>query len=79
VGRDSVIGVATRHGLDGPKIDSQWPGGGGGVGGRFSAPIQTDPWDHPTSCTISTVSFPGVKGPGRGVGPSLLVSSLKEE
>jgi hypothetical protein len=24
VGRDSVVGIATRYGLDGPGIESQW-------------------------------------------------------
>jgi hypothetical protein len=24
VGRDSVVGIATRYGLDGPGIDSRW-------------------------------------------------------
>ena len=36
------------------------------VGTRFSAPVQTGPGDHPTSCTMGTSSFPGVKS-GRGV------------
>jgi len=37
------------------------------VGARFSAPVQTDHGAHPASYTIRTVSFPGVKRPGRGV------------
>jgi hypothetical protein len=36
------------------------------VGARFSAPVHTGPGAHPGSCTIGTVSFPGVKS-GRGV------------
>ena len=24
VGRDSAVGIATRHGLDGPGIESRW-------------------------------------------------------
>jgi len=36
------------------------------VGARFSAPVQTGPGDQPASCTMGTVSFPGVKG-GWGV------------
>jgi len=36
------------------------------VGTRFYAPVQTGPWAHPTSCTMSTGSFPEVKS-GRGV------------
>jgi hypothetical protein len=33
---------------------------------RFSAPVQTGPGAHPAFCTMTTRSFPGVKG-GRGV------------
>jgi hypothetical protein len=33
-GRDSVVGIATCYGLEGPGIESRW-------GARFSAPIQT--------------------------------------
>ena len=36
------------------------------MGARFSAPVQTGPGAHPTSCTMGTRSFPGVKS-GRGV------------
>ena len=75
VGRDSVMGIATRHGLDGPKTESQW----GGLCARFSTPIQTGPGDHPTSCTINMVSFREIQGPGRGAEPSLLAPRLKEE
>jgi len=35
--------------------------------GRFSAPVQTGPGAHLASCTMRTVSFPGVKRPGLGV------------
>ena len=38
-----------------------------GVEARFSSPVQTGPWAHPTSYKIGTVSFPGVKRPGRCV------------
>ena len=55
----SVVGIATGYGLDGPVIESRW-------GVRFSAPVQTGPGAHPTSCTMGTGSFPGVKY-GRGV------------
>jgi len=30
VSRNSVDGIATRYGLDGPGIESRWVGGGGG-------------------------------------------------
>ena len=41
-GRDCVVGIATRHGLDCPGIESWW-------GARFSAPVQTGPGAHPAS------------------------------
>jgi hypothetical protein len=52
--------------------DSDWAGRSGDrnpVGTRFSAPVQTGPGAHPASCAMGTgwVSFPGVKGPVRGV------------
>jgi len=62
-GRDGSVGIETRYGLDGPGIESRWWGGGA----RFSAPVQTCPGVHPSSCTMGTGSFPGVKRPGRGV------------
>jgi hypothetical protein len=37
------------------------------VGARFSAPIQTGPGAHPTSYTMCTGSFSGIKRPGRSV------------
>ena len=61
VGRDSVVGIATCYGLDGPGIESRWGGA------RFSAPVQTGPEDHPASYTMDTGSFPGEKRPGSGV------------
>jgi len=54
-----VVGIATGYGLHGPGIESRW-------GGRFSAPVQTDPGAHPAFCTMRTGTFPGVKN-GRGV------------
>ena len=73
VGWDSSDGIATRYGLDGPGIESRW-------GARFSAPVQTGPGGHPASCTMGTVSLPGVKRPGRGVDhPPHLASRLKKE
>ena len=66
-GRDSSVGIATRYGLDGPGIESQW-------GARFSAPVQTGPGAHPASYTMGTGSFLGVKQPGRGVDPPPLSS-----
>jgi hypothetical protein len=59
-GPSSSVGIATDYGLDGPGIGSRW-------GRDFPHLFQTGPWEvHPTSCTMGTGSFPGVKGPGRG-------------
>ena len=57
------------HVLSGPGSDWLRAGRSGDripVGARFSAPVQTGPGAHPGSCTMGTVSFPGVKS-GRGV------------
>jgi hypothetical protein len=52
------------------------PGGGGA---RFSAPIQIGPGAHPSSSTIGTGSFPGVKRPGRGIDhPSPFSTEVKD-
>ena len=37
------------------------------MGAKFSAPVQTGPGAHPASYTMGTVSFLGIKRPGRGV------------
>jgi len=50
------------------------------VGAGISAPVQTGPGAHPASYTIGTMSFPGVKRPGRGVDyPPHLAPRLKKE
>ena len=46
--------------LDGTGIESQWRA-------RFSARVQISSGAHPTSCTMGTGSFQGVKRPGRSV------------
>jgi len=43
VGRDSVVGIAIRYGLDGPGSNP------GGWGAKFSAPVDTGPGVHPAS------------------------------
>jgi hypothetical protein len=58
------LNIATRYGLDGPEIQSQW-------GARFSAPIQACSEAHTASYTMCTESFLGVKPPGRGVDHSI--------
>ena len=57
-GSGSSVSIATDYGLDGPGIESQW--------GRDFPFLQTCPRAHPSSCTMGTGSFPGVKC-GRGV------------
>ena len=72
--RDSVSGMQTYYMLNGPGIESRW-------GASLSTPVQTGPGACPVSYTIATASFPGVKGPGRGVNhPSQsLALRLKKE
>jgi len=48
---DSVVGVATRYGLDGRGSESRW-------WDLLTAPFQTGPGAHPASCTMGT-GFPG--------------------
>ena len=55
MGRDGIVGIATRCRLDGPGIKSSWKA-------RFSALVETGPGAH----TVFG-SFSGVKRPGRGV------------
>ena len=73
VGHDSSVGIATRYGLDGPRIESPWAA-------RFSAPVQNVPRAHPASYTMDTGYFPGVKRPERGVNhPPHLAPRLKKK
>ena len=58
VDQDSSVGIATRYALNGPGIESWW-------WARFSAAVQTGPGVHPASFIKGTVSFLGVKQPGR--------------
>jgi hypothetical protein len=61
VGRDSVVGIAARYGLNGPEIGSRWEA-------RFSSPVQTSCEAHPASYTMSTgFFFHGVNRPRRDV------------
>jgi hypothetical protein len=56
--RDSVVGKATRYGLDGPVIKSHW---------RRDFSHHPRPWAHPASCKMGTGSLPGLKRRRRGV------------
>jgi hypothetical protein len=57
--RDSIVGIATRYGLDGPEIESRW--------GEIFHSRPDRPWGSPSLLHNGyRVSFPGVKRPGRG-------------
>ena len=45
MGRNSSVGIATRYGLDCPRIEPRW-------GARFSAHVHTGPGAHPDSYTM---------------------------
>jgi hypothetical protein len=65
VDRDKAGGIATRYGLDGPGIESQW-------GGReFPHPSRPALGAHPASYIKGTESLPGIKRQRRGVGHTL--------
>jgi hypothetical protein len=55
----SAVSIATRYGLEGPGIESRWC--------KIFRTLQTDPGVHPTSYTMGTGSFPGVRRPWHGV------------
>jgi hypothetical protein len=50
MGRDSVVGIATLCGLDGPEFESRW-------GAKLSTPVQTGPGVHPVPCSMGTGSL----------------------
>ena len=54
----STVGIATELQAGRSRIESRW--------WREFPPVQTIRGSHPTSCTMGTVSFPGVKC-GQGV------------
>jgi len=60
----------TRYGQDGPGIELQCE--------RFFASVQTGPRVQPAFHVKDTVSFPGVKRPGRGVDHPHLAPSFRE-
>jgi len=59
MGRCGSFGTSTPYILEGPGIEYQWR--------RIFRTVQTDPGDHPVSCTVGTESFPVVKQPEPGV------------
>ena len=72
MGHESSVCIATRHGLEGPGIESRWKA-------RFSPPDQTGRGAHPDSYTMSTGSTPGIKEPGRGADQPLPSSAEVKE
>jgi len=72
VGRDRIVGVATRYGLNDPEIESRLRGGS-----RFSTPVLTSSGAHPASYTMDTGSFLG--GKAAGTTHPLLTPRLKKE
>ena len=60
MGRDSVVGITTRYGLDGPGIAPRW--------GEIVRSRPDRHWSPPSLLYNGyRLSFPGVKRPGRGV------------
>ena len=59
VGRDSVVGIATRYGLE--RFGDRIP-----MGATLSVPVQTGPGVHPVSYTSGTGSLVGGGGKAAG-------------
>jgi hypothetical protein len=72
VGRDSVVGIATRYGMDGPEIKSRW-------GRDFPHPSRSALGPTQPPVQWYRVSFPGVEWPGRGVDHPLPSSAKVKE
>ena len=72
MGRDASVSIAASYVLDGPGIESRWRR-------DFPASVQTVPGAQTAFHTMGTGSFPGVKGPGRGLEhPPLSSAKVKE-
>ena len=54
VGRDNSVGIVTRHGLDGPVIESRW-------GGEIYRTRPDQPWGPPSPLYNGYQVFPGGK------------------
>ena len=59
------MNIATRYGLEGPRVGSRWGVGGGG--GEILCILSHRPWSPPMNTEALS---PGVKRPGRGVNQS---------
>jgi hypothetical protein len=72
-GRHISVGIATRYGLGGPRIEFRW-------GRNFPHPSRPALGPtQPLTRTVGTGPFPGVKQPGRGIHhPPLSSSEIKE-
>jgi hypothetical protein len=70
-GPGSSVGIMT-------ELQAGWSGDHIPVGARFFAHIQTGPRSHPSSCTMGTRSFLGVKRPGCGADHPPLPSAKVE-
>ena len=52
MGHDSLVGIATRYGLDGPVIESRW-------GGEIFRACPDRPWGPPSLLYNGYRVFPG--------------------
>jgi len=69
-GPDSVVGIATGYGLDGPGFESRW-------GGDIFRTCPYRPWGPPSLLSNGYLVFPrGKKRPGRDADPSPTSSAV---
>ena len=75
MGRANVVSTATRYGLDGPRLESQWVRG---ILHQCRPPlVSTQP---PAEWIPGIFTGEGIKRPGRGVNdPPRLAQRLKKE
>jgi hypothetical protein len=59
VGRESVVGITIRYGLDGPGMEFRW--------GEIFRTLTNRPWSQPSLLYNGYRSFSEVKQPGRGI------------
>jgi hypothetical protein len=70
MGRDSVIGIATRYGLDGPGIESRR--------GEILRACSDRPWGPPSLLYNGYLVFPGGKAAGVWRWPTPSIAEVKE-